>query len=125
MEQPFVWPALPEDTKPWGIGNAKSEMEMAAEANGIVTTEQKRQKAKSLREQVKTLLMKKEPLLERSIAQKRREGRELTPEELQKEEIALQKKTENQRMSALEFWEQKRTGKVVQADDSSRYTIKA
>ncbi|KAF2631905.1 mitochondrial ribosomal protein subunit L23 [Macroventuria anomochaeta] len=125
MEQPFVWPALPEDIKAWGIGQQKSEIDQAAEANGIVTMEQKRQKAKSLREQVKALLMKREPLIEKSLVRKKREGRELTPEELQKEEVALQKQAENERMSALKFWEQKRTGKVVQADDSSRYTIKA
>lgn len=125
MEEPFVWPALPEDTKPWGIGNAKSEMEMAAEANGITTMEQKRQKAKSLREQVKALLTKKEPLLDRNIWQKRQEGKELTSEEQQKYEDALLKKAENKKMSALDFWEQKRTAKAVQADESSRYTIKA
>ena len=43
MEQPFVWPALPEDTKPWGVGIAKSEAEAAARSNGIVTMEQKRE----------------------------------------------------------------------------------
>jgi len=125
MEQPFVWPALPEDTTPWGLGRMKSETAEAAEVNGIVTPEQKRQKAKSLREQVKALLTKKEPLMEKSIAQKRAEGKDLTAEELQKEEIALRKKAENEKMSPLKFWEEKRTGKVVQSDDSSRYTIKA
>ncbi|KAJ4361163.1 mitochondrial 54S ribosomal protein YmL41 [Ascochyta clinopodiicola] len=125
MEQPFVWPAVPEDTKPWGLGQVKSETAQAAEANGIVTVEQKRQKAKSLREQVKALMTKKEPLLDRNIAQKRAEGKELTAEELQKEETAMRKKKENEKMSALKFWEEKRTGKVVQSDESSRYTIKA
>jgi large subunit ribosomal protein L23 len=125
MEQPFVWPELPEDKSAWGIGKMKSEIAQAAEVNGLVTMEQKRQKAKSLREQVKALLMKKEPLMPSSIAQKRRQGQSLTPEELQKEEAALQKKAENEKMSALDFWEQKRTGKVVQSDESSRYSIKA
>lgn len=125
MEQPFVWPALPEDPKPWGLGQVKSEIAKAAEANGIVTMEQKREKARSLREQVKALLTKKEPLIEKTIAQKRREGRELTPEELEKEEAAQRKKTEIERMSVLKFWEEKRPAKAVQSDDSSRFSIKA
>lgn len=125
MEQPFVWPALPEDTKPWGLGQVKSEIDSAAEANGIVTVEQKRQKAKSLREQVKALMMKKEPLMDKTIAMKRAEGKELTPEELHKEETALRKRRENEKLSALKFWEEKRTDKVIQSDESSRYTIKA
>ncbi|KAF1364713.1 hypothetical protein EJ07DRAFT_96693 [Lizonia empirigonia] len=125
MEQPFVWPTIPEDIEPWGLGQIKSETAQAAEANGIVTVEQKRQKAKSLREQVKALMMKEEPLVERSIAQKRATGRTLTAEELEREETALRKKAENEKLSALKFWEQKRTGSVVQGDDSSRYTIKA
>ena|SRR5690242_624649 len=125
MEEPFVWPALPENTEPWGIGKSKSELEMAAEANGIVTMEQKRQKAKSLREQVKALLTKKEPLLDRKIWQKKQDGHELTPEEQEKYDDAVQKKAENMKRSALDFWEQKRTMKTVQADESSRYTIKA
>lgn len=124
MEEPFVWPALPENTEPWGIGNAKSELETAAEANGIVTTEQKRQKAKSLREQVKKLLMKKEPLLHNNVLLKKQAGQKLTPEEQEKYDIALQKKDENTRRSALDFWEEKRSMKAVQADESSRYTIK-
>ena len=125
MEQPFVWPELPEDKAAWGIGKAKDEIAQAAEANGIVTQEQRREQAKSLREQVKALLMKKEPLMPSSIAQKRRAGQELTTEELEKEQAALQKKAQNEKMSALKFWEERRTGKVVQSDDSSRYTIKA
>ena len=69
MEQPFVWPELPEDKAAWGIGKAKDEIAQAAEANGIVTQEQRREQAKSLREQVKALLMKKEPLMPSSTAQ--------------------------------------------------------
>lgn len=125
MEQPFVWPDLPADRKAWGIGEHNSQVQEAALMNGIVTPEERREKAKSLREQVKTLLMKKEPLMPTSIAQKRREGKNLTPEELQKEEEASRKKAENKAMSAAEFWEQRRTMKVVQGDDANRFSIKA
>ncbi|KAF3040940.1 hypothetical protein E8E12_007899 [Didymella heteroderae] len=125
MEQPFVWPELPADKKAWGIGEQKTQIGEAATMNGIITPEERRQKAKSLREQVKTLLMKKEPLMPRSIAQKRREGKDLTPEELEKEEEANRKKAENERMSAAEFWEQRRSMKVVQSDDASQFSIKA
>lgn len=125
MEQPFVWPELPEDKKAWGIGEQKSQIEEAAIINGIVTPKERREKAKSLREQVKTLLMKKEPLMPRSIAQKRREGKALTPEEVEQEAEALRKKAENKKMSAAQFWEQRRTIKVVQSDDSSQFSIKA
>jgi large subunit ribosomal protein L23 len=125
MEQPFVWPEAPEDLKPWGVAQRKSELSQAAEANGIVTVEQKREKAKTLREQVKALMMKKEPLMEKTIALKRAEGKALTPEETQKEEAALRKKRENGRMSALKFWEEKRTGKVITSDESNRFAIKA
>jgi large subunit ribosomal protein L23 len=125
MEQPFVWPELPADKKAWGIGEEKTQIGEAAMMNGIVTPEERRQKAQSLREQVKTLLMKKEPLMPRSIAQKRREGMALTPEELQREEEANRKKAENERMSATEFWEQRRSMKAVQSDDASQFSIKA
>ncbi|KAF1924471.1 mitochondrial ribosomal protein subunit L23 [Didymella exigua CBS 183.55] len=125
MEQPFVWPELPADKKAWGIGEQKSQMGEVAMMNGIVTPEERREKAKSLREQVKTLLMKKEPPMPRSIVQKRLEGKPLTPEELQKEEEALRQKADNEKMSATQFWEQRRTMKVVQSDDASDFSIKA
>lgn len=118
MEQPFVWPELPADGAPWGIGRMKSEVDSVAEANGIVTMKQKREKAQSLREHVKALLTKKDSTMDKAIAQKRREGKELTSEELQKE-------AELKKMSALKFWEQKRNMKIVQGDESSQYTIKA
>ncbi len=124
MEQPFVWPSLPEDTTPWGLGKFKSEARKMAESNGIVTTEQKREKAQLLREKVKALLTKQEPVVDRRIWQKKQEGKDLTPAETEKYEASLAKKAENKRMSTLEFWENKRPQKVVQADDSSRYTVK-
>ncbi|KAF3000324.1 hypothetical protein E8E13_009285 [Curvularia kusanoi] len=107
MEQPFVWPELPEDTEPWGVGKVKSELDQVIGANDIVTMEQKRQKAKSLREQVKALLTKKD-------TRKPEDG----VQEAQGEQSG-------KNVSALEFWEQKRTDKVVQGDESRRYAIKA
>lgn len=124
MEQPFVWPEVPQSLDPWGVSERKDDLRKAAEANGIVSVEQKKEHAKKLREQVKALLMKKEPLVEKTIAQKRAEGRPLTSEELQKEETALRKKRETEKMSALKFWEEKRTGKVVTSDESNRFAIK-
>ncbi|KAJ8108102.1 hypothetical protein OPT61_g8406 [Boeremia exigua] len=116
MEQPFVWPALPKDTKPWGIGKAESEIASSAAVNGIVTMEQRRQKAQSLREQVKTLLMKQQP------AQMKKQG--MTPEELLEDAAAQQTETGSQKLSALELWEQKRSDRIAQVDDAGRYVVK-
>ncbi|KAH6615043.1 mitochondrial ribosomal protein subunit L23 [Boeremia exigua] len=124
MEQPFVWPALPEDTKPWGVGTAKAETEAAARSNGIVTMEQKRESARLLREKVKKLLTKQEPVLASSIGKKLDQNIELTPKEKDTVQAAVQRKADNKKMPALDFWERKRSMKVVEADDSSRYTIK-
>jgi large subunit ribosomal protein L23 len=101
MEQPFVWPALPEDVKPWGIGEfAKKVKENADRSGQIETVDLKREKAKSLREQVKALLMKKDTSKSKSGAQ------------------------ESEKLSTLELWEKKRTHKVVLDDEASRYVIK-
>ena len=101
MEQPFVWPALPEDVKPWGIGDYKKEVHQNVVRSGQVdSVEIKREKAKSLREQVKALLMKKD-------TSKAKSGVE-----------------ENKKLSALELWEKKRTDKVVEGDEASSYVIK-
>lgn len=101
MEQPFVWPALPEDVKPWGIGEyAKQVKENADKSGQIETVDLKREKAKSLREQVKALLMKKD-------TSKSKRGVE-----------------EDKNLSTLELWEKKRTHRVVLGDEPSRYAVK-
>ena len=101
MEQPFVWPALPEDVKPWGIGDYKKEVQQNVVRSGQVdSVEIKREKAKSLREQVKALLMKKN-------TSKAKSGVD-----------------ESKKLSALELWEKKRTDKVVEGDEASSYVIK-
>lgn len=125
MEQPFVWPEAPENMKPWGAGEKDREVKQTAETNGIVTPEKMKERAQKLREQVKALLMKKESLIPKAIAQKRAEGKPLTPAELLQEEAAQKKKQEIEKMSALRFWEEKRTGKVVTTDESSQFAIKA
>ena len=87
--------------KPWGIGDYKKEVHQNVVRSGQVdSVEIKREKAKSLREQVKALLMKKD-------TSKAKSGVE-----------------ESKKLSALELWEKKRTDKVVEGDEASSYVIK-
>jgi large subunit ribosomal protein L23 len=123
MEQPFVWPALPTDMTPWGIGNKKKEIKSAAEANDIVTPEQRRENAKTLRERVKRLLESQKSVTSGQKSQKRAADKVLTAEETEKEDAALQTGLE-EKMSALRFWEQQRSQKMVTSDESSRFAIK-
>ena len=102
MEQPFVWPALPENLKPWGIGEHKKELQHNLMGiHSAKTLEIRRDNIKSLREQVKALLMNKE--------------------DTSKHKIEVE---ESKKLSTLELWEQKRTHKVVEGDEASRYVIK-
>jgi large subunit ribosomal protein L23 len=101
MEQPFVWPALPENEKPWGIGDFRKMVhENVVRSEQVDNMEIRREKAKSLREQVKALLMKKD-------TSKAKSGVE-----------------ESGKLSTLELWEKKRTHKVVEGDEASDYVIK-
>jgi large subunit ribosomal protein L23 len=100
MEQPFVWPALPENRKPWGIGEFKTELHgNVVRSESVDNVEIRRERAKSLREQVKALLMKKD-------TSKAKSGEE------------------KEKLSTLELWEKKRTFKVVEGDEGSDYVIK-
>jgi large subunit ribosomal protein L23 len=100
MEQPFVWPALPENRKPWGIGDFKKEVHgNVVRSEQVDNVEIRRERAKSLREQVKALLMKKD-----------------TSE--------VKGGEEKEKLSTLELWEKKRTFKVVEGDEGSDYVIK-
>ncbi|KAF1840784.1 mitochondrial ribosomal protein subunit L23 [Cucurbitaria berberidis CBS 394.84] len=124
MDDPFVWPELP-DLEPWGQKERKQEVLDAARANGALDTNDARNAARKLSDQVKMLLHKREPLADEAIEKKKAEGVELTPAEQAKEEKRLNRERELEKMSRLNLWEDKRTDKVVHSDEASRFTIKA
>lgn len=124
MEQPFVWPEIP-DLQPWGKEERRKEENDAVAASGIQDTNQQRQAARRLREQVERLFKKEEVLTDEAIERKKKENVPLQAEELKKEEQRLKREKELQDMSRLQLWEDKRTQKVVQSDDRSKFTIKA
>ena len=124
MEQPFVWPEVP-DLEPWGQMERKKETQDAAKANGALGADDARDAARKLRDQARMLLHRQEPLVDESIEKKKAEGVELSSAEQAKEEKRLARERELERMSRLKLWEDKRTEKVVQGDDASGYTIKA
>ncbi|KAH7385605.1 mitochondrial ribosomal protein subunit L23 [Pyrenochaeta sp. MPI-SDFR-AT-0127] len=124
MEQPFVWPEVP-DLEPWGQKERRQETKDAARANGAMRAHEARDAASKLREQVKMLLHKEEPLMSESIEKKKAQGVELSQKEQENEEKTRMREEQLSRMSRLKLWEDKRTEKVVQSDDADRFTIKA
>ncbi|CAO2650384.1 Nn.00g016760.m01.CDS01 [Neocucurbitaria sp. VM-36] len=124
MEQPFVWPEVP-DLEPWGQKERRKETQEAAKTNGALGPDDARDAARKLRDQARMLLHRQEPLVDESIEKKKVEGVELSSAEQAKEEKRLARERELERMSRLKLWEDKRTEKVVQGDDASGYTIKA
>lgn len=124
MEQPFVWPEVP-DLEPWGQKDRQREVKDAARANGALNADDARDAANKLREQAKLLLQKEEPLLDESIEKKKAQGVELSQAEQEKEENRRMREKQLSRMSRLKLWEDKRTEKVVQSNDTDRFTIKA
>lgn len=124
MEQPFVWPEIP-DLEPWGQKERRKETQDSARANGALGMNEARDAARKLRDQVKMLLHKEEPLVDEAIEKKKAQGVELSPSEQQKERNRLIRERELEKMSRLKLWEDKRTEEVVQSNDTSRFTIKA
>jgi large subunit ribosomal protein L23 len=120
MEEPFVWPEIP-DLEPWGQRDKQSEVDDAARSNGNLDSNDRREAAKKLREQVKKLLYK-------DVA---RSGQtQQLPEQLGEKESEAQAAREMEermlkRMSRIKLWEKERTAKVVESDNRKRYAIKA
>ncbi|KAJ4367342.1 mitochondrial 54S ribosomal protein YmL41 [Neocucurbitaria cava] len=124
MEQPFVWPEVP-DLEPWGQKEKKKQDREGITSQGVVYQEEAREAARTLRDQARMLLHRREPLVDQSIEKKKVKGVELSPAEQAKEEQRLARERELESMSRLKLWEEKRTDKIVQGDGASGYTIKA
>jgi large subunit ribosomal protein L23 len=127
MEQPFVWPEIPEDLTPWGKQERHKEMEDAVAINGGSDKNQQRSAARELRQQVVKLFRKKDTTRDPVIERKKKAGIELSQSEQKKEQERIEREKVLRKMSRLELWEEKRTGKVVEVEtaDRSKYTIKA
>jgi large subunit ribosomal protein L23 len=127
MEQPFVWPEIPEDLTPWGKQERRKEMEDAVAVNGGSDKNQQRSAARELRQQVVKLFRKKDTTTDPVIERKKKAGIELSQSEQKKEQERIEREKVLRKMSRLELWEEKRTGKVVEVEtaDRSKYTIKA
>ncbi|CAG5156859.1 uncharacterized protein ALTATR162_LOCUS4652 [Alternaria atra] len=123
LEQPFVWPEVP-DLEPWGQKEKQKEVEEAAKVNGAGDSNDARNAARTLREQVKKLLDKKVSRPDPEIQRKKAMSIELTAEELEIEKLREQEEANLQRMSRLKLWAKERTGKVVESDKPRRYAIK-
>jgi large subunit ribosomal protein L23 len=123
LEQPFVWPEVP-DLEPWGQKEKQKEVEEAAKVNGAGDSNDARNAARTLREQVKKLLDKKVSRPDPEIQRKKAMSIELTAEELEVEKLREQEEANLQRMSRLKLWAKERTGKAVESDKPRRYAIK-
>jgi large subunit ribosomal protein L23 len=124
MEQPFVWPEIP-DLAPWGKAERKKEEDDAVAMSGAYDANEQRKTARKLREQVESLFKKKGVSTDEAIERKKAHGVPLGAEEQKQEEKRLKREAELRAMSRLQLWEDKRTSKVVQSDDRSKFTIKA
>ncbi|KAF2034864.1 mitochondrial ribosomal protein subunit L23 [Setomelanomma holmii] len=124
MEQPFVWPEEPI-LAPWGKEEKQKEEDDAVKASGAQDANQQRVAARKLREQVEKLFKKEEDHTDRLIEKKKKEGIELSADEQKVEGKRLRRERQLQAMSRLQLWEEKRTAKVVESDNRSKYTIKA
>jgi large subunit ribosomal protein L23 len=124
MEQPFVWPEVP-DLTPWGKEERQREIENSLAADGVLDAKQQRNAASELRKQVEMLFKREEPFSDATIARKKKAGIQLTPEEQTREQESIQRQARLQAKSRLKLWEEKRSVKVVESDDRSKFTIKA
>jgi large subunit ribosomal protein L23 len=124
MEQPFVWPEIP-DLEPWGKAEREKETREAIAASGSFDANEQRAAARTLREQAEMLFKKEDTTIDQVIERKKREGLALSTAEQEKEDKRLQREARLRGMSSLKLWEEKRTSKVVESDDRSKFTIKA
>lgn len=124
MEQPFVWPEIP-DLEPWGQKEKMKNVEDAVANSTEHDPMKQRDTARRLREQVERLFKKEDTTVDETIERKKKEGMELGAEEMRKEEQRVLREAQVKAMSRLELWEDKRTAKVVQSDDRRQFTVKA
>ncbi|KAF2833241.1 mitochondrial ribosomal protein subunit L23 [Ophiobolus disseminans] len=124
MEQPFVWPEIP-DLEPWGKEERKKETDDAVSEAGVSDANGQRVAARKLREQVEQLFKKEEALADKVIERKKAGGVELSEEEQKKDLKRIDREAQLLAMSRLQLWEEKRPEKVVQSDERSKFTIKA
>ena len=124
MEQPFVWPEIP-DLTPWGKEERKKETDDAVAASGQKDGNEQRAAARKLREQVEKLFKREEPLTDKLIERKKAANVPLSKEEQKEEKKRIKREAQLETMSRLKLWEEKRTGKLVESDDRSKFTIKA
>jgi large subunit ribosomal protein L23 len=124
MEQPFVWPEIP-DLEAWGKTERQKEEQQAIAANSGEDAGEQRNAARELRKQVEMLFKKEEPLTDAAIERKKAAGVALTADERKRVDMMAKRESQLAAMSRLQLWEAKRTDKVVEGDDRSKYTIKA
>jgi large subunit ribosomal protein L23 len=131
MEQPFVWPEIPEDLTPWGKQERSRELENTVAVNPGSDQNQQRNAARQLRQQVVNLFRKKDSTRDRVTERKKKAGIELSQSEQKseqkKEQERIEREKASRKTSRLDLWEKKRTGKAVEVEtaDRSKYTIKA
>jgi large subunit ribosomal protein L23 len=126
MEQPFVWPETP-DLEPWGGSEKEKEKETedAAKISRPREANEQRDAARKLREQVERLFKKEDNSVDDAIERKKKQRLPLGVDEQKKEDERTRRTHELRKMTRLELWEEKRTGKIVHGDERSQYTIKA
>jgi large subunit ribosomal protein L23 len=124
MEQPFVWPEMPESLEPWGQKERQKEVDDATKVNGASDKNEARAAARELRDQVKKLLHKDVARPDHAIERKKAQLKELTPEELEAEELREKEEAKLKQMSRIKLWERERTAKIVESDKRGRYAIK-
>jgi large subunit ribosomal protein L23 len=124
MEEPFVWPELP-NLEPWGVTERKKEEKDAIKNNEVVDANEQRESAKTLRKQVEMLLKKEESSGDKVIQRKKAAGIALSTEEQRRIDKMAQREKELANMSSLQLWAQKRTVKVAEGDGPGEYAIKA
>jgi large subunit ribosomal protein L23 len=125
MEEPFVWPELP-NLEPWGVTERKKEEKEALLNNGVEDKNEQREAARSLRKQVQMLFKKEEVTsTDQLIQRKKAADIPLTKEEQTRLDKMSERKKELSKLSSLDLWAQRRTGKVVEGDERGKYAIKA
>jgi large subunit ribosomal protein L23 len=124
MEQPFVWPEMPESLEPWGQKERNKEIDDATKANMSGESNEARDAARTLRDQVRRLLEKDVAQPDPAIERKKAELKQLTAEEVEAEELRKKQEAKLRQMSRIKLWEKERTGKTVESDKRSRYAIK-
>ncbi|KAL5116759.1 mitochondrial 54S ribosomal protein YmL41 [Pleosporales sp. CAS-2024a] len=125
MEQPFVWPKVP-DLEPWGKEIRKQELETsAAAASAASNNKDQRDSAKKLRMQAMALLERRITSQDAAIRLKKREGVALSRDEKLQDRKWQEMKRRAKSGSTLQRWEDMRLDKVVQTDIRDVYKTKA